>query len=495
MTINNAASNEYTISGGGAIVGSTGLTKNGSGTVIIATNNEYSGTTTINAGTLQVGAGGSEGALGTGAVTNDAILAFNRNNPATVANVISGSGELRKIGSGTLTLSGVSNYTGPTSIVSGTVVVTNATEEGSSLGSTAGGVVNIAADAALDLVGSTVAQALNFGAKQFNIAGSGVGGTGVLTNSGAISQFNTFQQVALTANATVGGTGRFDIRGAGSNLDLAGHTLTKRGANQFSLVGTTVTDGNIVVNEGIFAIEAGTTLVDNNSGTRITFNNGTTAQFFNLGETVMRPFVVNGNVTMGNASAQPSILNSNITLNGELTVTTLNNSTGGLTLAGNITESGGARTLSKTGPTVLTLLGNNAYSGPTNLNGGLIEFSALNNLGTNPVLNFAGGGLRYAAGTTLDISTRTLTFNAGGGTIDTNGNEVTFANPIGSNGAGGLTKSGEGTLTLTTANTYSGPTSVNGGVLLFSALNQLGSGSCNQLRRRNPPLRHRHRQR
>ena len=478
ITVSNSAGRDYSISGGGSIEGNASLTKMGEGRLTIGTTNSYSGDTYIVGGIVAVGIGGASGSLGSGPISNGGVLIFNRSDSFIAANAVSGIGELRKLGTGTLTLSGTSTYVGLTSITSGTVTVTNASFEGSSLGDTNGGVVEIASGAALDLAGSPTAQALNFGSKQFNIAGTGIAGTGVLTNSGTISQFNTFQQVALTGDATVGGTGRFDIRGAGSNLNLAGFTLTKVGSNQFSLVDTTVTDGNIIVERGNFAIEAGSTIPASATGKTITYNNGTTAQFFNLAGGVARDIILNGNVTMGNASAQGSVLNSNITLNGDLTVTNLNNSVGPLTLAGTITETGGQRTLTKTGGTILTLQGINAYSGVTNLNGGLVEFSSLENLGINPAINFSGGGLLYASGVSLvDVSARTLTFNAGGGTIDTNGNDVTFANAIGNNGAGGFTKAGFGMLTLMKANLYGGATSINGGTLFFSALNQLGTGN------------------
>ena len=63
--------------------------------------------------------------------------------------------------------------------------------------------------------------------------------------------------------------------------------------------------------------------------------------------------IINGAVTMGNASAtaQPSTVGSNIRLNGDLTVTNLNNSTGDLTLDGIISETGGSRSLIKNSTT------------------------------------------------------------------------------------------------------------------------------------------------
>jgi autotransporter-associated beta strand protein len=378
VTVN--AARNYTFAGAGEIIGTGGLTKQGSGTLILANANSYTGATTITAGTLQVGSGGATGSVGSGPVSNEGVLVFNRDNAHTVANVIGGAGELRHTGTGALTLSAVNTYTGPTNITAGTVVVTDET----SLGDVTGGAVTISSGAALDLAASAAVNGIDFGGKQFRIAGTGPGGTGVLTNSGTVAQQNAFEQVVLTGNATVGGTGRFDIRADTSMLDLAGFTLTKAGPNQFTLVGTTVSNGNIVVNQGIFAIETTTSLPDNGLGHTITYNAGTTAQFFNLTGTVTRPMILNGGVTMGNASgaAQPTTVGSNITLNGDLTVTNLNNSAGALILNGAISETGGARSLTKTGATTLQLNGANTYTGSTTIADGTLRVTgSINNTG------------------------------------------------------------------------------------------------------------------
>jgi autotransporter-associated beta strand protein len=114
---------EYTFTGGGKISGVTGLTKNGVGKLTIATNNDNSGTTTINAGTLQVGAGSNRGSLGSGDIVNHGVLIFNRSTGLTVPGTISGSGSLEKQGSGTITLVANNNYSGTTTIVSGTLQI------------------------------------------------------------------------------------------------------------------------------------------------------------------------------------------------------------------------------------------------------------------------------------------------------------------------------------------------------------------------------------
>src|SRR5262249_393783 len=82
----------YVLSGPGSLTGSAAMLKQGSNTVIIANSgsNDFTGSITVSAGTLQVGNGGSAGNLGSGRLTNNAALVFNRSDTLTVSNQISG---------------------------------------------------------------------------------------------------------------------------------------------------------------------------------------------------------------------------------------------------------------------------------------------------------------------------------------------------------------------------------------------------------------------
>jgi len=108
-----------------AISGAGTVTQFGSGTVILTGANSYSGTTTISAGALQVGNGGTTGTLGTGGVIDNAALVFNRSDSQTVAGAISGTGTLTQSGSGTTILTGANSYAGMTTIAAGTLQVGN----------------------------------------------------------------------------------------------------------------------------------------------------------------------------------------------------------------------------------------------------------------------------------------------------------------------------------------------------------------------------------
>lgn len=139
------------------------------------------------------------------------------------------------------------------------------------------------------------------------------------------------------------------------------------------------------------------------------------------------------------------------------------------TITGNGSISGSG-SLTKAGSGTLTLQTTNVFTGGVNLNGGIVSFTTISNLGAGAI-NFGGGTLQYN-GNTDDISTRTVTFNAGSGTIDLNGNAVTFNNAIGNNGAGGFTLTGNNTLLINRTNNYSGNTIINSGsTLAFQSAN------------------------
>ena len=125
----------------GVVSGTGLLTQAGSGTTILTAANTYSGGTTISAGTLALGNGGTSGSI-TGNVENNGTLAFNRSDVVLFPGVVSGTGSVAQIGSGTTTLTGNNTYTGNTTISAGTLQLGNGGTSGSIIG-------NIADNAAL----------------------------------------------------------------------------------------------------------------------------------------------------------------------------------------------------------------------------------------------------------------------------------------------------------------------------------------------------------
>lgn len=111
-----------TLTASGGLSGTGDFAKSGAGTVVLSGNSTYSGTTTINLGTLQIGAGGTTGTLGAGNVVNNGVLIINRAGTYVVNQNISGSGSLVKTGSGAVTFNGTLNYFGSTTLDGGTTV-------------------------------------------------------------------------------------------------------------------------------------------------------------------------------------------------------------------------------------------------------------------------------------------------------------------------------------------------------------------------------------
>ncbi len=155
-----------------------------------------------------------------------------------------------------------------------------------------------------------------------------------------------------------------------------------------------------------------------------------------------------------------------------------------LRIESTIADNGGATSVTKSGGGTLVLAGANSYTGITTVNEGVLEFSSAANLGTGG-MRLAGGTLRWAAGNTADITaggaqvtllgaSNYFTPGAGGNIMgvgnvfDVGTNNVTLSGSIGGSGYGGLTKIGSGTLTLSTAPTYTGNTVISEGTMNFA---------------------------
>jgi outer membrane autotransporter protein len=144
----------------GVISGTGAVDKVGTGTFILSGNNTYTGGTTISAGILELGDGGATGDV-VGNDTDDGTLAFDRSNVVTFPGVISGSGSVAQIGTGTTILDAIDPYTGGTTVDAGTLVVGDSTDPTATL--SGGGPIYVAPGGTLGGFGSITGDVTNDG--------------------------------------------------------------------------------------------------------------------------------------------------------------------------------------------------------------------------------------------------------------------------------------------------------------------------------------------
>ena len=225
------------------MAGTGDLTKDGTGTLTLSGVNTYSGSTTINDGTLSISAdsnlGAAPGAATPGHLTFDggtlnttATFTFDSNRgialnagggtietdaatTLTYGGIMAGSGTFDKTGTGTLILDGVNTYTGLTTVQAGSLEVTDA----NALGGTGSGTV-VQSGATLEISSISADMA----AEPLTVNGTGAGGVGSLfwTNSG-LEEWTG--DITLGSNATIANSSGSTMRISG-DIDLNGSTLT-----------------------------------------------------------------------------------------------------------------------------------------------------------------------------------------------------------------------------------------------------------------------------
>ena len=244
-------------------------------------NNTYTGDTTVSSGTLQIGNGGTSGSV-TGNILDNAAVAFNRSDDITYANVVSGSGQLQQLGTGTTILTGDNTYTGNTVISAGTLQLGNAGITGS-LG--AGAVID---NSALAVNHTDTATLLGTISGTGTFAQIGTGTTLLIANNsysgnttisaGTLQLGNGGTTGSVAGNITDNANLTFDrsdnvtfsnvISGSGSVTKVGPNTLTIA-TNQTYTGGTNVNQGELAVNatmdSSVVTVNAGATL----SGTGI----------------------------------------------------------------------------------------------------------------------------------------------------------------------------------------------------------------------------------
>lgn len=400
---------DYTLSGTGSIAGITPLVKDGTGILNLHTDNTYSGGTTITAGQINVGNGGTTGSLGTGAIANNGILAFNRSANLTLPSAISGTGSVSFAGGAVYTLAETNTWSGGTSILGGTVKQGKAGSIPTPASGTA--TVTVASGGTLDLGGFAIAGTA---ALPVVIAGPGASPTtGALANTGA-AVFNTgINFMSLAGDASIGNDGsRFDIVGTGgaggitSTDPLVPRKLTKIGTNQIALK----TDNYQGVSEVVVA--GGTLGLEStgfSSATRTaTVNSGATLQLWGGNLDFSNPLVLNG------GTLNPA--NGTLTWSGATSLATGTTSTisGGvaLNLSGVISGTGN---LIKDGTGNLTLGGSNDYSGSTTIQGtGVVFATNANSFGTSDITIAGTSGCQLALATSGMTLSRSITIKSGG---------------------------------------------------------------------------------
>ena len=477
------------------------------------------GPLTIGAQTLNIaGANGYKVAFASatlsGAVGTSATINPDASGPTTITGAITGVAGLTKGGTGTLTLSGAAGYTGPTSIDDGTLILTGTLAGTPRIDIKSAGVLDVSGAASFtvgagqtlagtgSVVGSTIVAnggvieggdpaglgtltvgPLTLGTAAGNTAtirtsanNSGgsvvVGGTNTLVaNGGALSvTVNVFgaqptvgNHILIDYDGAIGGTG-FAAFKLGSLPPRTSATLFNSAGN---FIGLNVSSIDFPIWSGRQSSEWSTNAISPPKNWVLNSNNASGTDFIVNDRVLFNDFATTTVVDVSNGNVFPQ----EVVFDNKTKAYTLQGSNG---IAGpiGITKNGDSSATS-----LLTINNDNIFTGPVTMNAGTVRVATVaasgiaSPLGAGTNLAFDGGTLEFtgAVGTT----NRGITTQTNGATVKNGaGSALTLSGVI--DGIGGFTKSGNGTVILTALSTYTGITTLAGGILNVGSAENAG---------------------
>ncbi len=400
------------------------------GTIVLGAANTYTGGTTLtNAVTLRLD---SSGTLGSGAVALSAgtVLMVNRADTFTLANALTGAGQLVQGGTGTTVLSGANTFSGGTTVSAGALRLDAA-------GTLGTGAVALSSGTSLELANTASTTLANAFTGAGSILKSGAG-TVTLTGSNALTGGLTLRQGTLVVSTPgqLGAAGAAISVETGATLNFAtasNQTLTrtisgtgtwsKSGGSALIVQGTQLFSGTIAVQAGDFILDS------------LGADDGRAAVNLTGGRFLLSSPFVGGVAEIGNLTGTGG------------SVTTAYNSTAGTrtlgvtqttagTFAGSLADASGGRLLGlqKSGAATLTLSGNNSYTGGTTVNAGTLLAGHNNAFGTGAVTVNSGGTLNAGLAGSGRTLANAITVNDGGRLMGA----TTFTGAIAINAGGTL---------------------------------------------------------
>jgi fibronectin-binding autotransporter adhesin len=432
------------------LAGTAGISKMGSGTLTLSGENTISGQAWISQGTLRLGnsnalqngnlnvftANGGNLSFGTltsasiagfikGAITlnnenneNVTLLMGGNNQDCDISGTLYGTGSLRKVGDGTLTVSTYQPFTGETIISGGTLAMGSGGHLQNSTLNLDGGLLDVG-----------TSSSVLFG----GLKGTGNQNLNCTLNVGSNSQSTSYSGV-------LSGSMRLYKTGSG--------TLTLGGENTFT--------GETWITKGMIKLGASNAL--QNSNLNIFTANGGALTFGTL-----------TNASVGGILAGTVYLMND---NQEAVTLTVGGNNQSSMFGGTLQGPGSLR---KTGSGTLTITSNQPLTGETILSGGVLELKNVGSLSSS-TLNLDGGSLIPISSQSEVIfaglkGSGNLTLNTYALRVGANGQSTTYSGVL--SGSMGLNKAGSGTLTLSGENQYTGDTMIWQGMICLEAPNAL----------------------